>query len=381
MPTNARALAERIRIDCCWLDHTREGGPGIDFDAEAAAELLEQYAADAREQERHAEHGSMRGALPAEPIPMVHDWVAHEREGWTVCSRCGMVRNYRDEIPACRGALPKVRPRAEQPEPAEQQAETPAPAKPVCSTCCDTHRMTLHEREVMCTRCPVPCERCRSKPQGPYCAVTPCPCECHRKGEPANSPEIPDGSDLDKTYRDSDGRECSLDVMCMREPGWAASVIRTLQQRVWSEQSLVRKLDADYSAARVGIMALVGELHEHLALMVRYLEEETSQGDGIQERHWDGYQGAKSVLMRTAPNQPSWENAQLEIHEARHELAARRALDADVRACADIAVLHGSEHGHTVLAADFLREPCPECHMVERRFGSPIDESDKEPTP
>lgn len=140
-------------------------------------------------------------------------------------------------------------------------------------------------------------------------------CECHRKGEPANSPEIPDGSDLDKTYRDSDGRECSLDVMCMREPGWAASVIRTLQQRVWSEQSLVRKLDADYSAARVGIMALVGELHEHLALMVRYLEEETSQGDGIQERHWDGYQGAKSVLARTAPNQPSWENAQLEIHD------------------------------------------------------------------
>lgn len=194
--TKARALAERIRIDCCWLDHTREGGPGIDFDAEAAAELLEQYAADAREQERQAciayadrtermflaraqsvaddsdradseaasddeerhemraegaravahglrkaahrqpkeearrdaEHGSMRGALPAEPIPMVHDWVAHEREGWTVCSRCGMVRNYRDEIPACSGALPKVRPRAEQPEPAEQQAETLARA-------------------------------------------------------------------------------------------------------------------------------------------------------------------------------------------------------------------------------------------------------------
>jgi hypothetical protein len=47
--TKARALAERIRIDCCWLDHTREGGPGIDFDAEAAAELLEQYAAEVRE--------------------------------------------------------------------------------------------------------------------------------------------------------------------------------------------------------------------------------------------------------------------------------------------------------------------------------------------
>ena len=25
---------------------------------------------------------------------MTHEWVQHEREGWSVCSRCGMVRNY-----------------------------------------------------------------------------------------------------------------------------------------------------------------------------------------------------------------------------------------------------------------------------------------------
>jgi hypothetical protein len=82
-----------------------------------------------------------------------------------------------------------------------------------------------------------------------------------------------------------------------------------------SERALCRKLEAEYSASRVGIMALQGELHEHLALMVRYLEEEGSQGDGISERHFDGYQAAKSLLARTAANQPSWENAQVDIHE------------------------------------------------------------------
>lgn len=55
-----------------------------------------------------------------------------------------------------------------------------AGATPVCSTCNDTHAMPLNGTEVMCTRCPVPCETCRQQtPQGPYCAVTPCACRCH----------------------------------------------------------------------------------------------------------------------------------------------------------------------------------------------------------
>lgn len=41
-----------------------------------------------------------------------HEWTPHEREGWSVCSRCGMVRNYDRETP-CRGALPKIRQRSE----------------------------------------------------------------------------------------------------------------------------------------------------------------------------------------------------------------------------------------------------------------------------
>ena len=39
-----------------------------------------------------------------------HDWAPHERHGWSVCSRCGMVRNYECETP-CRGATPLVLPR------------------------------------------------------------------------------------------------------------------------------------------------------------------------------------------------------------------------------------------------------------------------------
>lgn len=38
-----------------------------------------------------------------------HEWAPHEREGWSVCSRCGMVRNYDRETTTCSGALPKIR--------------------------------------------------------------------------------------------------------------------------------------------------------------------------------------------------------------------------------------------------------------------------------
>ena len=42
-----------------------------------------------------------------------HEWAKHEREGWSVCSRCGMVRNYDREQTTCSGALPKIRQRSE----------------------------------------------------------------------------------------------------------------------------------------------------------------------------------------------------------------------------------------------------------------------------
>ncbi|MEO7895882.1 MAG: hypothetical protein ABIR65_01165 [Pseudolysinimonas sp.] len=66
---------------------------------------------------------------------------------------------------------------------AEHAARVIPPPAPVCSTCSDTHMMPLgDDYAVMCTHCPIPCQRCRSGGNGPYCTTTPCGCECHAKG-------------------------------------------------------------------------------------------------------------------------------------------------------------------------------------------------------
>jgi len=45
--------------------------------------------------------------------------------------------------------------------------------------------MTRGGREVPCTRCPLPCPKCRQgagkkgEGLGPYCELNPCPCACH----------------------------------------------------------------------------------------------------------------------------------------------------------------------------------------------------------
>lgn len=41
--------------------------------------------------------------------------------------------------------------------------------------------MSLDDRMVMCTSCPVPCQSCRYRGNGPYCTNTPCLCECHNQ--------------------------------------------------------------------------------------------------------------------------------------------------------------------------------------------------------
>lgn len=76
----------------------------------------------------------------------------------------------------------------------QELVERPHPAlanrpSPTCSSCGDTHRVTLGDREVMCTRCPVPCELCGGKPIGPYCTSTPCSCACHAAKRPAPADE------------------------------------------------------------------------------------------------------------------------------------------------------------------------------------------------
>lgn len=71
-----------------------------------------------------------------------------------------------------------------------------------------------------------------------------------------------------------------------------------------------------------------------------------------------------------------------ERNDLREDLTARRALDADVRVCAercrdtligppgmpveDYPLAPEALAARRLLAANFLREPCPECHMVER---------------
>jgi hypothetical protein len=64
---------------------------------------------------------------------------------------------------------------------ADPSSRWPIDRPPVCSTCNDTHAMTLGDRTVMCTRCPTPCQSCRAGGVGPFCGSTPCTCECHAK--------------------------------------------------------------------------------------------------------------------------------------------------------------------------------------------------------
>lgn len=56
--------------------------------------------------------------------------------------------------------------------------------KIVCVACNDTHRVEVEDHGTqMCTRCPIPCTRCRAGGNGAFCASTPCSCACHTMGE------------------------------------------------------------------------------------------------------------------------------------------------------------------------------------------------------
>ena len=48
----------------------------------------------------------------------------------------------------------------------------------VCARCNDTHLMWLDDRQVPCTSCPTPCDKCRID-YAAFCERTPCPCVCH----------------------------------------------------------------------------------------------------------------------------------------------------------------------------------------------------------
>lgn len=90
--------------------------------------------------------------------------------------------------------------------------------KPICSTCNDTHRMTLHkqngdEQEVPCTSCPVPCEQCRQF-LGPFCAKTPCACSCHL---PSVRPESREARLVAEATWGAAARSCELFAQGVRD--------------------------------------------------------------------------------------------------------------------------------------------------------------------
>ena len=110
----------------------------------------------------------------------------------------------------------------------------------------------------------------------------------------------------------------------------------------YSSQSLasaIRQLHAELTHAR----AAIGELHEHLELMVEQFREETGEGDGIREEHFAGYCASKSLVKRMEPGSKAWEDAMITLHiqrekaseapgltatldEARHEVARLQKL-------------------------------------------------------
>lgn len=77
---------------------------------------------------------------------------------------------------------------------------------PTCATCGDTHRMTLGDREVPCTRCPLPCGHCGFNA---YCKTTPCPCACHDNEEQRAT----------RLAALEDVRRCAIDALAYIERG------------------------------------------------------------------------------------------------------------------------------------------------------------------
>lgn len=106
--------------------------------------------------------------------------------------------------------------------------------------------------------------------------------------------------------------------------------VERLRTLLWSERELTKRLTAEYSASRVGILARQGELHECLTLMVRCLEEEARAGDGIAEEHFETYEAAKSLLTRTAVDLPQWENARENVAELLRKASELPGLTAEL---------------------------------------------------
>lgn len=57
----------------------------------------------------------------------------------------------------------------------------------------------------------------------------------HVEGKTVSAPE-------GRMYHDSDGNECTLPVLCLREPEWAANVIARLREEADADKSAIHEL-------------------------------------------------------------------------------------------------------------------------------------------
>lgn len=65
-----------------------------------------------------------------------------------------------------------------------------------------------------------------------------------------------------------------------------------------SERSCLQKFARECAADRTGLLARVADLRDSLAAIVRCLEEEARDGDGIREGHVEAHVAAKSAIAR-----------------------------------------------------------------------------------
>lgn len=111
-----------------------------------------------------------------------------------------------------------------------------------------------------------------------------------------------------------------------------------LQARIDEQAALLRKINEDNALERTRLVALIGELHSHLELTVRYIEEPAVEGDsGAREQFLGRHQAAlSSVLKRSSVYEPSWEFAQSELRRVRDQASHVPGLTATLaEACHD----------------------------------------------
>lgn len=80
---------------------------------------------------------------------------------------------------ASTSAAPEAAPRALEPDEDDEPSR-----EPTCSTCNDTHWMSLTAfgQQVPCSQCPLPCKKCGNLTG--FCRETPCSCDCHPRAAP-----------------------------------------------------------------------------------------------------------------------------------------------------------------------------------------------------